>query len=124
MGTFRPGNPLRTTALHVERSYLEVLEKTAETKQITNDRVNVMEATNSMEATNGMETTNGMEPVEITTEEEELSETQKLLQKVKQAGTAGAISYALWELGFWGISIPMAGHWPDFSNQEDLQKIG
>jgi hypothetical protein len=65
-------------------------------------------------------------------EEEELSETQKLLQKVKQAGTAGAISYALWELGFWGISIPVcsvgyykvAGHWPDFSNSEDMSKLG
>ena len=38
-------------------------------------------------------------------EEEELSETKKLLKKVKQAGTAGAISYALWELGFWGVSL-------------------
>lgn len=65
-------------------------------------------------------------------EEEELSETKKLLQKVKQAGTAGAISYALWELGFWGISIPVcsvgyykvAGHWPDFSNAEDMEKLG
>merc|ERR1712032_1239238 len=77
---------------------------------------------------NGMEATNGME----VTEEEELSETQELLQKVKQAGTAGAISYALWELGFWGISIPVCvvgyqqvtGHWPDFSNSEDMQKVG
>lgn len=38
-------------------------------------------------------------------EEEELSETKKLLKKVKEAGTAGAISYALWELGFWGVSM-------------------
>jgi hypothetical protein len=37
-------------------------------------------------------------------EEEELTETQKLLKKVKQAGTAGAISYAAWELAFWGVS--------------------
>jgi hypothetical protein len=43
-----------------------------------------------------------------------------------------AISYALWELGFWGVSIPVcvmgyrevAGHWPDFSNKEDLEKVG
>lgn len=57
---------------------------------------------------------------------------KKLLQKVKQAGTAGAISYALWELGFWGISIPVCvvgyqqvtGHWPDFTNKEDMEKVG
>ncbi|KAL3759924.1 hypothetical protein ACHAWU_007668 [Discostella pseudostelligera] len=63
---------------------------------------------------------------------EELSETQTLLQKVKQAGTAGAISYALWELGFWGVSIPicvvgyykLTGHWPDISNKEDMEKVG
>lgn len=43
-----------------------------------------------------------------------------------------AISYALWELGFWGISIPVcsvtyykvAGHWPDWSNAEDMEKLG
>ena len=63
---------------------------------------------------------------------EELTETQRLLQKVKQAGTAGAISYALWELGFWGVSIPvcifgyreLTGHWPDLTNGEDVQKVG
>lgn len=34
--------------------------------------------------------------------------------------------------GFWGISIPvcivgyerLTGHWPDLTNQEDLQKVG
>ena len=64
--------------------------------------------------------------------EEELSETQKLLKQVKEAGTAGVISYALWELGFWTFSVPVCifgyrevtGHWPDFSDQEDLQKLG
>ena len=64
--------------------------------------------------------------------EEELTETQKLLKQVKEAGTAGVISYALWELAFWFISIPVcsfgfykvAGHWPDFSNTEDLEKLG
>ena len=40
----------------------------------------------------------------VVEEEEEESETQKLLKKVKEAGTAGAISYAVWELGFWGVS--------------------
>lgn len=38
---------------------------------------------------------------------EELSETQKLMKQVKDAGVAGVISYALWELGFWTISVPV-----------------
>jgi len=61
------------------------------------------EASNSMESptkTKVMETGD----VAMEKEETELTETQKLLKKVKQAGTAGAISYALWELGFWGVS--------------------
>merc|ERR1712071_218252 len=65
-------------------------------------------------------------------EEKELTETEKLLKQVKEAGTAGVISYALWELGFWTLSVPVCvfgyrevtGHWPDFSDQEDLQKLG
>lgn len=69
--------------------------------------------------------------LETTVEEEEEKELTPL-EKVKKAGTAGAISYALWELGFWGISIPVCvvgyyevtGHMPDFSNQEDMQKLG
>ena len=64
--------------------------------------------------------------------EEELSESQKLLKQVKEAGTAGIISYALWELAFWFISIPvcifgyyeLVGHMPDFSNAEDMSKLG
>jgi len=62
----------------------------------------------------------------------ELSETEKLLKQVKESGTAGVISYALWELGFWTISIPvcifgyreLAGHWPDLTDSDDLQKLG
>lgn len=64
--------------------------------------------------------------------EEELSDTQKLLKQVKEAGTAGVISYALWELAFWILSVPVCaftyyetvGHWPDFTNPEDQAKIG
>jgi len=64
--------------------------------------------------------------------EEEMSETQKLMQKVKDSGTAGIISYAIWELGFWAISVPVCafgfrevtGAWPDLNNPEDLQKLG
>jgi len=69
---------------------------------------------------------------ELSLPEEVQSESQKLMQKVKDAGTAGIISYALWELGFWAVSIPVvifgylevAGHWPDLSNKEDMAKLG
>ena len=65
-------------------------------------------------------------------DEKELSETEKLLKKVKEAGTAGVISYALWELAFWALSVPvcifgyyeLVGHMPDFSDKEDLSKLG
>ena len=64
--------------------------------------------------------------------EEELSESKKLLQQVKDAGVAGIISYIFWEWAFWGVSVPVCifgyqaatGHWPDFSNQDDLAKLG
>jgi hypothetical protein len=64
--------------------------------------------------------------------EEEMSETQKLLKKVKDAGKAGVISYAAWELAFWALSVPVCiagyrsvtGHFPDFSNKEDLAQLG
>jgi len=60
------------------------------------------------------------------------SGTKKLMQQVKDAGIAGGISYALWELGFWAVSVPVCvtayrqitGHWPDPSNEEDLKQLG
>jgi hypothetical protein len=66
-------------------------------------------------------------------EKEGLGETtKKLMEQVKDAGIAGVISYALWEFAFWTVSVPVCilayhevtGHWPDFSNQEDLKKLG
>ena len=42
---------------------------------------------------------------EVKEPEEEMSETQKLMQKVKDSGTAGFISYAAWEMGFWALSV-------------------
>jgi hypothetical protein len=65
-------------------------------------------------------------------EEEETSETQKLMKQVKDSGVAGVISYALWELGFWMISVPVVifgynaavGHFPDLSDNDDLAKLG
>jgi hypothetical protein len=64
--------------------------------------------------------------------EEELSETKKLMKQVKDAGVAGIISYALWEFGFWALSVPVVfigyrevtGHWPDISNKDDVGKLG
>jgi hypothetical protein len=60
------------------------------------------------------------------------NESKNLLQKVKDAGTAGAISYALWEAAFWGVSVPIClvsyrqvmGRWPDLTSGEDLKKLG
>ena len=65
-------------------------------------------------------------------EEEELSETQQLMARVKEAGTAGVVSYAFWELAFWCLSVPVCvvgyksvtGHWPDLSNAEDQKQLG
>ena len=53
------------------------------------------------------------------------SEAKQLLQRIKDAGVAGAVSYAGWELAFWAASVPvclvtyyqLSGHWPDFSDQ-------
>lgn len=61
----------------------------------------------------------------------ELSEEKQLLQKVKDAGIAGVISYASWEIAFWAVSVPVVlfgyyeftGHWPDLSNKEDIATL-
>jgi hypothetical protein len=72
------------------------------------------------------EATNGDEP------EEKLSESDYSFKKIKEAGRAGAISLFLWEAAFWVISFPVVtfgyvqatGHMPDFSDKEDLSKLG
>mmetsp|Transcript_36693 Transcript_36693/g.74915 ORF Transcript_36693/g.74915 Transcript_36693/m.74915 type:complete len:177 (-) Transcript_36693:2188-2718(-) len=117
----------------------EILSFSVRPTSVTSRRINaqqnnwVLNAVDQKEATSSeVAQTNGAAAEAEVEEEEELSETKKLLQKVKQAGTAGAISYALWELGFWGVSVPvcvvgykeLTGHWPDFSNAEDMQKVG
>jgi hypothetical protein len=68
--------------------------------------VGLLEPQQAVATDSPTETNNGAKADEecILVEEEELTETQKLLKKVKQAGTAGAISYAAWELAFWGVS--------------------
>ena len=35
------------------------------------------------------------------------SEKDNLMQQVKDAGVAGVISYAGWELAFWTVSVPV-----------------
>ena len=57
------------------------------------------------------EATEEAAPEEVEEEEEELSETQKLMKQVKEAGTAGVISYALWEMGFWALSVRCRSRW-------------
>ena len=60
------------------------------------------------------------------------SKEKNMLAQIKDAGVAGAISYAFWEVGFWGLSAPVAlfayyeltGHWPDFGNSDDVAKLG
>ena len=61
-----------------------------------------------------------------------MSDEKGMMQKVKDAGAAGIISYIFWEWAFWGVSVPVAlfgfqaatGYWPDFSDQDDLAKLG
>jgi hypothetical protein len=64
--------------------------------------------------------------------EVELSESKRLMKQVKDAGVAGIISYALWEFGFWAVSVPVVfigyrevtGHWPDINDKDDVAKLG
>ena len=70
--------------------------------------------------------------VDVPDECEVEPEEKNMLAQIKDAGIAGAISYAAWELAFWGFSVPVAlfayyeiaGHLPDFNNPEDLEKLG
>jgi len=60
------------------------------------------------------------------------SEEGYLMQKIKDSGVAGVISYASWELAFWTVSVPVCvlgykevtGHWPDLTDKDDLSKLG
>jgi len=80
----------------------------------------------------GNNNSNNNSEVPAEQQEEGLSETKKLMNQVKDAGIAGVISYALWEFGFWTVSVPVCifgyrsvtGHWPDFSNPDDVKQLG
>lgn len=111
-----------------------VLEEPRTTEEAVTTSESSATETEEIATTTNMASTTGTEiTVEIKDEvNKEMSETQKLMQQVKDAGVAGVVSYALWELGFWTISVPfcvfgyreLTGHWPDFANPEDMQKLG
>ncbi|CAJ1908493.1 unnamed protein product [Cylindrotheca closterium] len=96
-------------------------QTTLEKKETSQEKVVAVEATEKAEAVAAVED-----------EKSEMSESEKLLKQVKEAGTAGIISYAAWELAFWAVSVPVCiigyrsvtGHFPDFSNKEDLAQLG
>ena len=64
--------------------------------------------------------------------EENIPEVKKLMKQIKEAGTAGIISFALVQLGFWSLSlaialfgyVKMTGHFPDLTDKEELSKLG
>jgi len=66
------------------------------------------------------------------TGEEPRKEEENPLNKIKELGIAGTISYALWESAFWIIGgggafaayVWANGHIPDFSNQEEMAQVG
>merc|ERR1719261_1849036 len=70
--------------------------------------------------------------VKVNKENPEKEDSASMMQKVKDAGVAGIISYIFWEWAFWGVSVPVAlfgfkaavGYWPDFQNTEDMAKLG
>lgn len=96
-----------------KNSYLEQLAATSTKEESTESKLSdraTLSPPTSMETTSSSST----QP-----KEEEQSETKSLLEKVKQAGTAGAISYALWELGAQQI-IPIILRMHVFQNSNDI----
>ena len=80
------------------------------------------------EATDTSSVSSAMEIVD----EEPKDKKDNMMLQIKEAGIAGVISYAAWELLFWFFSVPvalvgyreLAGHWPDFSDKDDMAKLG
>jgi hypothetical protein len=60
------------------------------------------------------------------------TEAKNLMQKIKDSGIAGIVSFGMVQLTFWALSFPLVviafyqvtGHLPDFSDQKDLEKLG
>lgn len=128
-----PGNRRRNKALYVKPpETTSVQEEKSTTTTTTSDRA-VSILSEQEDKTSDATALKDEKECAISPEpEEELSETKKLLKQVKEAGTAGVISYALWELGFWALSVPVCisayyglfGHFPDLTDKEDLSKLG
>jgi hypothetical protein len=118
-------NTQNTFAATAKRKKRTPQEATFFQPPTTQDASKMEEARSSAELATAVETSPD-------NDEMDMSETQKLMKKVKEAGTAGVISYALWELGFWALSVPVCffayyqytGHWPDLSDAEDQKKLG
>lgn len=121
---FRQLEPKRSTAFLFGRGKEETLEKEEIAVEEATDGVTEDETVAVAEAT-----TDAAAKEE---DEEEMSESEKLLKQVKEAGTAGVISYAAWELAFWALSVPVCvvgykvatGHFPDLTNSDDQAKLG
>jgi hypothetical protein len=55
-----------------------------------------------------------------------------LMQKIKDSGIAGIVSFGVVQLAFWALSFPLVilafcrvtGHFPDFGDSEDMAKLG
>lgn len=55
-----------------------------------------------------------------------------VMRPIREAGVAGAVSLFLWEAAFWMLSVPLCavgyhqttGSWPDWSDAEDVAKVG
>jgi len=64
--------------------------------------------------------------------EERKVEEPNPMDKIKELGIAGTVSFVLWELAFWGIGgggaaavfIATTGYLPDFGNPTELAEVG
>ena len=70
--------------------------------------------------------------VDPSVQQDDVEEDKNLMQKIKDSGIAGIISFGAVQLAFWTLSVPVliitfikvTGHIPDFNNQDDLEKLG
>lgn len=134
--------PAGTKFVHAHRQQLSMVRipflgrgKKEETKAITNDETAPVDS--EMEQPDAVVSAATqqpfMDPVSLPPEDEvkEENDTANMMQKIKDSGVAGVVSYALWELAFWAISVPVCivgyqqvtGHWPDLNDKEDIAKL-
>ena len=119
----------KSSPILFEKKTMEVVGQDAKTTKDDDNQEQIESTKTFLSSSSSLESPSNSVPKE---NEEDMSESKKLLKKIKESGTAGVISYALWELGFWALSVPvciyayykLVGHMPDFSNQEDLAKLG